>query len=167
MVSIIKSYLNWEDPKNAFISCPSKRTTKDASVSSYNWESIVEDWETKSYSFDYPNNPSPPPPPSNYGPIAMANGTIRLSLREGVWWVIAWIIYRRYIYLFFIYFLPPSVDMTLDGAVRVLNRRSLLAVSLSRCGNSSALIHPNGRVLQSGSKVEIVTYDGMKNNDFM
>ncbi|XP_033149146.1 uncharacterized protein LOC108595913 [Drosophila busckii] len=54
--------------------------------------------------------------------------------------------------------------------------------SLSRLGQGSAvrtnaawpspisqglLIHPNGRILQSGSKVEIVTYDGMKANNFV
>lgn len=60
-----------------------------------------------------------------------------------------------------------SIDMTLDKAVRVLNQRSMVAVSLSRNGTNSALIHPNGRILQSGSKVEIVTYDGMKNNNFV
>jgi len=57
--------------------------------------------------------------------------------------------------------------MTLDKAVRVLNQRSMVAVSLSRNGTNSALIHPNGRILQSGSKVEIVTYDGMKTNNFV
>lgn len=63
--------------------------------------------------------------------------------------------------------LDCSIDMTLDKAVRVLNQRSMVAVSLSRNGTNSALIHPNGRILQSGSKVEIVTYDGMKNNNFV
>lgn len=57
--------------------------------------------------------------------------------------------------------------MTLDGAVRVLNQRNKVAVSLSHDGNCSALIHPNGRILQIGSKVEIVTYDGMMNNNFV
>lgn len=60
-----------------------------------------------------------------------------------------------------------SIDMTLDGAVRVLNQRNKVAVSLSHDGNCSALIHPNGRILQIGSKVEIVTYDGMMNNNFV
>lgn len=62
---------------------------------------------------------------------------------------------------------PLSIDMTLDGAVRVLNQRSKVAVSLSHDGNCSALIHPNGRILQIGSMVEIVTYDGMKTNNFV
>lgn len=57
--------------------------------------------------------------------------------------------------------------MTLDGALRVLNQRNKVAVSLSHDGNCSALIHPNGRILQIGSKVEIVTYDGMMNNNFV
>lgn len=85
-------------------------------------------------------NPSCP----TTGPIAMNNGTIQLRLREGV-----------------------RIDMTLDKAVRVLNQRSMVAIALSRNCANSALIHPNGRVLQNGSKVEIVTYDGMKSNHFV
>ncbi|KAL7737079.1 hypothetical protein ACLKA6_005297 [Drosophila palustris] len=97
-----------------------------------------------SRTFEFENSPPPPPPCPGSGPIAMSNGTIQLRLREGV-----------------------RIDMTLDKAVRVLNQRSMVAVSLSRNGTNSALIHPNGRILQSGSKVEIVTYDGMKTNNFV
>ncbi|XP_022232364.1 uncharacterized protein LOC111080827 isoform X2 [Drosophila obscura] len=92
--------------------------------------------------FELENNTPPPCPGS--GPIAMPNGTIQLRLREGV-----------------------RIDMTLDKAVRVLNQRSMVAVALSRNCSNSAMIHPNGRILQSGSKVEIVTYDGMKGNNFV
>ncbi|XP_017836685.1 uncharacterized protein LOC108595905 [Drosophila busckii] len=97
-----------------------------------------------SRTFEFENSPPPPPPCPGSGPIAMSNGTIQLRLRDGV-----------------------RIDMTLDKAVRVLNQRSMVAVSLSRNGTNSALIHPNGRILQSGSKVEIVTYDGMKANNFV
>ncbi|XP_064542695.1 uncharacterized protein LOC135431472 isoform X2 [Drosophila montana] len=97
-----------------------------------------------SRTFEFENSPPPPPPCPGSGPIAMSNGTIQLRLREGV-----------------------RIDMTLDKAVRVLNQRSMVAVALSRNGTNSALIHPNGRILQSGSKVEIVTYDGMKANNFV
>ncbi|XP_062129980.1 uncharacterized protein LOC133841477 isoform X1 [Drosophila sulfurigaster albostrigata] len=96
--------------------------------------------------FEFSNSAPPQPPPAcpGSGPIAMCNGTIQLRLREGI-----------------------RIDMTLDKAVRVLNQRSMVAVSLSRNGTNSALIHPNGRILQSGSKVEIVTFDGMKTNNFV
>lgn len=57
--------------------------------------------------------------------------------------------------------------MTLDGAVRVLNPRSKIAVSLSHDGNCSGLIHPNGRIMRFNSIVEMVTYDGMKTNNFV
>ncbi|XP_033252217.1 uncharacterized protein LOC117191469 [Drosophila miranda] len=87
-------------------------------------------------------NHTPPACPGS-GPIAMTNGTIQLRLRDGV-----------------------RIDMTLDK-VRVLNQRSMVAVALSRNCSNSALIHPNGRILQSGAKVEIVTYDGMKGNNFV
>lgn len=57
--------------------------------------------------------------------------------------------------------------MTLDKAVRVLNQRSMVAIALSSNCSSSALIHPNGRILQTGTKVEIITYDGMKTNNYV
>lgn len=78
------------------------------------------------------------------GPIALPNGTIQIRLRDGI-----------------------RVDMTLDKAIRVINQRSRVAMSLSSKGSSSALIHPNGRVYQYGSRVEIVCYDGLKNNNFV
>ncbi|XP_033255284.1 uncharacterized protein LOC117194930 [Drosophila miranda] len=91
-------------------------------------------------------NHTPPACPGS-GPIAMTNGTIQLRLRDGV-----------------------RIDMTLDKAHRLanqLNQRSMVAVALSRNCSNSALIHPNGRILQSVAKVEIVTYDGMKGNNFV
>uniref|UniRef100_A0A1B0CGS6 Uncharacterized protein n=1 Tax=Lutzomyia longipalpis TaxID=7200 RepID=A0A1B0CGS6_LUTLO len=97
----------------------------------------------------------PPPPPSlirswnfnsprSFGAHCQPDGTILIRLREGV-----------------------SIEMTLDRAVRVINSHSKVAVALSNTGNSSALIHPNGRVYQYGSKVEIITYDGMRKNNFV
>ncbi|KAL5289349.1 hypothetical protein ACFFRR_009471 [Megaselia abdita] len=78
------------------------------------------------------------------GPVAMPDGTIQIRLRDNV-----------------------KVYMTLDRAIRVVNQRSMVAISLSSNGSSSALIHPNGRVYQYGSKVEIIAYDGMKTNNFV
>ncbi|XP_033255276.1 uncharacterized protein LOC117194920 [Drosophila miranda] len=98
-------------------------------------------------------NHTPPACPGS-GPIAMTNGTIQLRLRDRPLMLIP-------------FFAWGSIDMTLDKAVRVLNQRSMVAVALSRNCSNSALIHPNGRILQSGAKVEIVTYDGMKGNNFV
>ncbi|XP_055838705.1 uncharacterized protein LOC129906807 [Episyrphus balteatus] len=78
------------------------------------------------------------------GPIALPNGTIQIRLRDGV-----------------------CIDMTLDKAVRVFNTRSMVALALSSNGSVSAMVHPNGRVHQNGSRVEIVTYDGMKSNNYV
>lgn len=71
---------------------------------------------------------------------------------------------KKFIYYFHC---EKSIEMTLDRAVRVLNSRSKVALALSNTGNSAALIHPNGRVYQYGSKVEIVAYDGMRKNNFV
>lgn len=78
------------------------------------------------------------------GPITLPNGTIQIHLRDGV-----------------------IIDMTLDKAVRVFNTRSMVALALSSNGSVSAMVHPNGRVYQNGSRVEIVTYDGMKTNNYV
>jgi hypothetical protein len=57
--------------------------------------------------------------------------------------------------------------MTLDHAVRIVNYPGKVSMSLSANGMSSALIHPNGRVFQHASRVDIVAYDGMENNQFV
>lgn len=51
------------------------------------------------------------------------------------------------------------IDLSLDKAVRVINYKNNITLALSATGSSSALIHPNGRVFQYGSRVEILAYD--------
>lgn len=57
--------------------------------------------------------------------------------------------------------------MTLDGAVRVLNWRCNVSIALTSSSNSAAIIHPNGRVYQFQSRVEIMTYDGKNKNNYV
>lgn len=57
--------------------------------------------------------------------------------------------------------------MTLDKAVCVIDSRSRITISLSCNGASAVMIHPNGKVHQIGTCVEIVAYDGTKRNNFM
>lgn len=57
--------------------------------------------------------------------------------------------------------------MTLDKAIRLTNSRSRITISLSSNGGSAALIHPNGKVYQFGSFVEIVAYDGNEANNYV
>lgn len=56
--------------------------------------------------------------------------------------------------------------MTIDKTVRVINQKSRIYIAFSSVLDSSAMIHPNGRVYQYGSRVELVAYDGMRNNNF-
>lgn len=56
------------------------------------------------------------------------------------------------------------VDIALDRAVRLLNFRSGIVMALSTSGSSAALLHPNGRVYQYGSRVEILAHDNTGNN---
>lgn len=54
--------------------------------------------------------------------------------------------------------------MTIDGAVRLTNAKNNIILALSRSGASAALIHPNGRVYQYGSRVEIQARHQQGNN---
>lgn len=56
------------------------------------------------------------------------------------------------------------VDISLERAVRIVNYKSGIVMALSSSGSSSALLHPNGRVFQYGSRVEIMALDSQGNN---
>lgn len=56
------------------------------------------------------------------------------------------------------------VDISLDRAIRIANAKSGIVMALSASGSCSALIHPNGRVYQYGSRVEIMALDAQGNN---
>nr|CAD7575302.1 unnamed protein product [Timema californicum] len=73
------------------------------------------------------------------------------------------------------------VDLTIDRAVRIINfkvtagirnsRRSCvlqnnIVLSLNESGSSAALLHPNGRIYQYGSRVEILAHDVQGNNKY-
>ncbi|XP_068084820.1 uncharacterized protein fest [Anabrus simplex] len=74
--------------------------------------------------------------------VATPYGTMSLRLRERV-----------------------RVDMTVDRAVRITNVKSGIVLSLSGCGSAAALLHPNGRVYQYGSRVEILAHDTSNGNN--
>ncbi|XP_020281947.1 uncharacterized protein LOC109853843 [Pseudomyrmex gracilis] len=58
------------------------------------------------------------------------------------------------------------VDMTIDRAVRIINFKNNIVLSLSGSGSAAALLHPNGRIYQYGSRVEIVAHDTHGNNKY-
>ncbi|XP_071870879.1 wurstfest [Bombus fervidus] len=58
------------------------------------------------------------------------------------------------------------VDMTIDRAVRVINFKNNIVLSLSGSGAAAALLHPNGRIYQYGSRVEILAHDAHGNNKY-
>ncbi|XP_014467882.1 PREDICTED: uncharacterized protein LOC106740923 isoform X1 [Dinoponera quadriceps] len=58
------------------------------------------------------------------------------------------------------------VDLTVDRAVRVINFKNNIVLSLSGRGADAALLHPNGRIYQYGSRVEIVAHDSHGNNKY-
>lgn len=54
--------------------------------------------------------------------------------------------------------------MTVDGAVRVTNAKYNIVLALSQSGAAAALIHPNGRVYNYRSRVEIQAHHQQGNN---
>ncbi|XP_034950108.1 uncharacterized protein fest [Chelonus insularis] len=58
------------------------------------------------------------------------------------------------------------VDMTVDRAIRVINFKNNIVLSLSGSGSASALLHPNGRIYQYGSRVEILAHDSNGNHKY-
>nr|ACE75178.1 conserved hypothetical protein [Glyptapanteles flavicoxis] len=77
------------------------------------------------------------------GAIATPHGTISLRLHNRI-----------------------RVDMTVDRAVRVINFKNNIVLSLSGSGSAAALLHPNGRIYQYGSRVEILAHDSHGNNKY-
>lgn len=51
------------------------------------------------------------------------------------------------------------VDIAPNQGVRIINHRKRVSMSLSGCGTSMALIHPQGRVLQYNSRIEVQAID--------
>ncbi|XP_014205097.1 uncharacterized protein LOC106636997 [Copidosoma floridanum] len=58
------------------------------------------------------------------------------------------------------------LDITIDRAVRIINLKNNIVLSLSGSGSASALLHPNGRIYQYGSRVEILAHDVHRNNKY-
>ncbi|KAF7286286.1 wurstfest [Rhynchophorus ferrugineus] len=58
------------------------------------------------------------------------------------------------------------VDISPERAVRIANSKNGIVLALSASGSSSGLIHPNGRVYQYGSRVEIMANDSQGNDKF-
>ncbi|KAG7210406.1 hypothetical protein KM043_011938 [Ampulex compressa] len=77
------------------------------------------------------------------GAVVTPHGTISLRLRNRI-----------------------RVDMTIDRAVRVINFKNNIVLSLSGSGAAAALLHPNGRIYQYGSRVEILAHDTHGNNKY-
>ncbi|KAK0175631.1 hypothetical protein PV327_009367 [Microctonus hyperodae] len=80
---------------------------------------------------------------ASVGAIATPHGTISLRLHNRI-----------------------RVDMTIDRAVRVINFKNNIVLSLSGSGSAAALLHPNGRIYQYGSRVEILAHDVHGNSKY-
>ncbi|KAF7996122.1 hypothetical protein HCN44_010378 [Aphidius gifuensis] len=83
--------------------------------------------------------------PQNFsiGAVATPHGTISLRLHNHI-----------------------RVEMSLDRAIRITNFKNSILLSLSSSGSAAALLHPNGRIYQYGSRVEILAHDTYGNNKY-
>jgi len=71
------------------------------------------------------------------GPSVSSHGVIVVRLREKI-----------------------RVDITVDRAIRLTNPKNNICIALNSNGSCSGVMHPNGRVWQYGSRVEITTSHG-------
>lgn len=98
-----------------------------------------------------------------YRPIVLPNGIFQVTLRDGIKWPQCLFSLKHH----FLCRLTFRIDITLDKAVRLTNTFRGIDVSIDASGTSSAVVHPNGKVNQCGSDVEVVAFDGTKRNEFM
>ncbi|KAF4529437.1 hypothetical protein B566_EDAN003533 [Ephemera danica] len=54
-----------------------------------------------------------------------------------------------------------QVDVTVDGAVRVVNPKSHVAIAVNGIESESAFAHPVGRIIQDSTSVHLMAYDKM------
>lgn len=64
----------------------------------------------------------------------------------------------------FIYF---SIELSLDRAIRIFIPKKNILISISNTATSTAILHPNGKILQCNSRIDLVAHDSNKRNDFM
>uniref|UniRef100_A0A182P9Y4 Uncharacterized protein n=1 Tax=Anopheles epiroticus TaxID=199890 RepID=A0A182P9Y4_9DIPT len=74
-----------------------------------------------------------------FGPILLDNGVIQLRLRDSI-----------------------TVDMTVEGSVKVFNGNHNIAIAVSSDTMATAMHHPNGIVFQNGARVDIAAVDARR-----
>jgi hypothetical protein len=56
-----------------------------------------------------------------------------------------------------------SIELTIDGAIHVVNLENGIVLALSKCGNVSAMVHRNGKIFSYRSRVEIQAFHSRGN----
>lgn len=60
-----------------------------------------------------------------------------------------------------------SIDISLDHAIRVSYPAQKIHACISGSTNSVVVLHPNGRIFQNDSRVNLVAFDGSKQNTLL
>lgn len=59
------------------------------------------------------------------------------------------------------------MEMSLDRAIRLFIPKSNILIAISNTAASTAILHPNGKILQYNSRIDLETHDSNKRNDFV
>lgn len=57
--------------------------------------------------------------------------------------------------------------MSLDRAIRVVFPLQNILIAVSNTASAAAIFHPNGRVVQNSSRVDVVAHDGVRHNNYL
>lgn len=60
-----------------------------------------------------------------------------------------------------------SIDISLDGAIRVACPMQKMLLCVSALATDTVIYHPNGRIFQSQSHVDVVAFDGTNKNNLV
>lgn len=55
----------------------------------------------------------------------------------------------------------------MDQAIRINCPVQKMTVNVSSSACSTSILHPNGKILQNSTLVDIVTYDGNRRNEYL
>lgn len=60
-----------------------------------------------------------------------------------------------------------SIDISLDRAIRIACPMQKILVCISGSTTNAVIYHPNGRIFQNNSRVDLVAFDGSHQNNLL
>lgn len=79
-----------------------------------------------------------------------------------------WFVYATDSFFFFKFStIWHSIEITMDQAIRINCPMQKITVHVSSSASATSIIHPNGKILQNNSLVDIVAHDGLHRNELL